>query len=384
MRFDEVVERRGTSSFKWDTRPQIVGIPEDLIPMWVADMDFRAPDAVVNAMIKRARHGIFGYTFPPRDYFSSIADWWKRRHSTHVDEEWIVSAPGVVPGIAFALEAFTEEGDGVVIQSPVYWPFYDVIESMGRKVVINQLKETPEGYEMDLEDLSKKLRDASAFILCSPHNPTGRVWSEEELEELAKVLRDFEGIVISDEIHMDFVFQGRFTSALEIEDLKERLVVLSSPNKTFNIAAIQNGYAIIPNESIRKRFESLLKAHHVSRPNVFSIVATVAAYTEGEEWLKGLLNYIEGNFEVVVKELDGCGGLRVSKPQGTYLMWLDFRETSLKDPFMDILRGGVWLQDGKVFGPGGEGFLRMNVATPRKILKEAIERIKKVLEGAER
>ncbi len=378
MNFDMVIDRKGTNCYKWDTRPDVPGLPGDLIPMWVADMDFAVADEILSAMSQRLKHGIFGYTFPGDEYFDSIINWWKDRYGISVKREWIIPLTGVIPGMALAIERFSSKNDGVIIQPPVYWPFRSVIELNDRIIVENSLSENNGKYTMDFEDLDKKAKSGKILILCSPHNPVGRVWDREELEELAKIVGKRGLLIVSDEIHSDFSFSKEFVSAISIDGLKDRSIVLASPNKTFNIPGIRNGYAIIPNEEIREKFEKSVMAHNM-KPNVFSIIATQAAYSHGEKWFESVRNYILENFSLVKKNLDGCCKVKMKIPEGTFLAWIDFRETDFEDPYIEILKKGVWLQDGKVFGRNGKGFLRMNVATPKKILFEALKRIREGL-----
>ena len=380
MNFDRVIERRGTNCYKWDTKPDIsdTNVPDDLISMWVADMDFVVADEILDALFKRLKHGVFGYTFPGNEYFDSIINWWKERYGVRLKREWIIPLTGVIPGMALAIEKFSSKGSEVIIQPPVYWPFRNVIELNDRIVVENELLENSGEYTMDFDDLDEKAKDSKIMVLCSPHNPVGRVWSDGELEELSKVAKRRELLVISDEIHSDFSFSKKFISAISIDGLRDRAIVLASPNKTFNIPGIRNGYAIIPNEDIREKFEKAVMAHNM-KPNIFSIVATQAAYTNGKEWLENVREYILENFNLVQEKLDGCCKIKMKIPEGTFLAWIDFRETGLEDPYIEILKKGVWLQDGKVFGKSGKGFLRMNVATPREILLEALRRIREGL-----
>ncbi len=340
-------------------------------------MDFEVCDSIKRAIVERVEHGVFGYTFAPPEYRESISNWWMRRHGVRVDPDWIVHVPGVVSGIAVSLLTFTDPDDGVIVQPPVYWPFFEVVEENGRRVVENPLVRIDGTYKMDLEDMKEKLKDARAFILCSPHNPVGRVWSEDELESLVEVLRGWDGVVVSDEIHMDFVFSGKFKSM--IDSNLDRLIVLSSPNKTFNIPGLKGGYAVIPNDSMRREFVRTLRALHISSPNTVVVHATIAAYNECEGWLDETLDYIRHNMEMVKERLEDFG-VGVYLPEGTYLMWLDFLKTDLEDPFTEILKAGVWLQNGEYFGRNGRGYLRMNVATGREVLVEALDRISRVLQ----
>ena len=382
--FDEVVERRGTNSYKWDFKPEVEGnVPEDLIPMWVADMDFKAPSEVLKALEKRVKHGIFGYTFRPEEYYEAITNWYARRHGINVPRSWIVYIPGVVPGIALLLRLFTSKSDGIIIQPPVYWPFFDVIESNSRMIVENTLLLQDDRYIMNLEDLKEKAKGAKAIILCNPHNPVGRVWTKDELEDVAKIAEENDLLVISDEIHMDIIYKPNdFVSMVEIERIHDRLVVLSSPNKTFNLAGIQSAFAIVPNPRIRKIIEKEVNSLHLQLSNVFSIIATMEAYKSGDDWLNDLIEYLEGNINFVLERLQKTC-VKAKKPEGTYLMWLDFRICGI--PFEDLPRilveKGVWLQDGRKFGDTGKGFMRMNIATPRSILEEALSRIIRAVNG---
>jgi len=380
--FDEVVERRGTNSYKWDFKPDVEGdAPDNLIPMWVADMDFKSPAEVLKALEERVKHGIFGYTFRPHEYYESIIDWYAKRHGINIPRDWIVHIPGVVPGIALTLRLFTSKNDGIIIQPPVYWPFFDVIKENSRKVVENPLLSQNGKYIMDLEDLEEKLKYAKAIILCNPHNPVGRVWTREELEDLARIVEKGDLLIISDEIHMDIVYEPHdFVSMLEIERIRDRVVVLSSPSKTFNLAGIQSAFAVVPNPHLREVMEKEVSSLHLKSSNVFSIVATIEAYKKGGYWVDGLIEYLKGNVNIVLERFrKTC--VKVVEPEGTYLMWLDFRECDI--PYKDLpkilVENGVWLQDGRKFGEAGEGFMRMNIATPRSILEEAISRILKVV-----
>ena len=318
MNFDRVMDRKGTNCYKWDTKPDVPGIPEDLISMWVADMDFVVADEILSAISERLRHGIFGYTFPADEFFNSIINWWKDRYGVALKREWIIPLTGVIPGMALAIENFSSKGDGVIIQPPVYWPFRNVIELNDRVVVENELLESDGKYSMDFRDLDEKAKDNKLMILCSPHNPVGRVWSYEELKELSKIAKERNILVISDEIHSDFSFSRKFISAISIGDLRERVIVLASPNKTFNIPGIRNGYAIIPNEDIREKFQRSVMAHNM-KPNIFSTVATQAAYSRGKKWLDGVRDYILENFKLVENELNGCCGVKMKIPEGTFL-----------------------------------------------------------------
>lgn len=376
--FDEIIERKGTNSYKWDTKPDIeVNILQNLIPMWVADMDFRSPFEVLKAFEKRVKHGIFGYTFRPKEYYEAIMNWYAKRHGIDIPRNWIIHIPGVVPGIALLIRLFTFKNDRIIVQPPVYWPFFDVIKSNSRIVLENTLLLQNNRYIMNLEDLREKAKDAKAIILCNPHNPVGRVWTIDELENVAKIAKKNDLLVVSDEIHMDIVYKPNdFVSMLEIKNIHDKLVVLSSPNKTFNLAGIQSAFAIVPNQHIRSAIVREVSALHLQLSNVFSIIATIEAYEKGDKWLEDLIKYLEENINVVLKNFQKTC-VRTEKPEGTYLMWLDFRKCGMQFENLPrmLLEKGVWLQDGRKFGDSGKGFMRMNIATPKSILEEALSRI---------
>jgi len=368
------VDRKGTNSYKWDVKPE--GAPEDLISMWVADMDFRSPEPVIEALRKRVDHGIFGYTFKDNEYFESLIYWMKSYHDIDIKREWIVPIPGVIFGIAAALRLFTTEGDKVIIQPPVYWPFFSTIKENKREIVPNDLVFKDGKYRMNFEDLKEKAKDAKAFILCSPHNPVGRVWDEEELTKLIEILKEDDILLISDEIHSDLIY-NKFHSIVKFHDMYDKIIVLTSPHKTFNIPGLHIANALIPNETLRKEFENYVKALHLHMTNPLSAVAMIAAYRKGREWLKDTLKYIRKNMEMVVEWAKNKKFVDANLPEGTYLLWLDFRETGLDGDkiFEILLKNGLWLQNGKNFGCAGNGFMRMNVATSREIVRKALRRI---------
>ncbi|MCD6450128.1 MAG: pyridoxal phosphate-dependent aminotransferase [Thermotogaceae bacterium] len=370
------VNRKGTNSYKWDMKPERA--PEDLISMWVADMDFKSPEPVIKALKERVEHGVFGYTFKDDEYFESLIHWMRSYHDIEIKREWIVPVPGVVFGIAASLRVFTEEGDGVIIQPPVYWPFFSTIRENKRKIIENELVYENGTYKMNFEDLENKVKDARAFILCSPHNPVGRVWNESELKTLIEVLKRNDVFLISDEIHADLIFK-KFHSTVEFYEIYDKIVVLTSPSKTFNIPSLHIANALIPNEDLRKSFEDYVHALHLDMTNPLSMMAMVTAYKEGRKWLEETLKYIRRNMEIVVKWTESKDYVDAYFPEGTYLLWLDFRKTELDSDeiFEKLIKSGLWLQNGKNFGSAGNGFMRMNVATSEKIVKEALQRINK-------
>ena len=375
--FDIVVPRRGTNSLKWDSRT-------DLLPLWVADMDFRAPKPVIDAVIDRARHGVYGYAIFPDSYFAAIANWLARRHGWTIQREWITFCPGVVPALNIAVQTFTQPGDKVIVQPPVYYPFFAAIEENGRRCVANNLVYRDGYYSMDFEDLEEQAHDprVKLLILCSPHNPVGRVWSRKELERLGQICLDNDIMIVSDEIHCDIVCRGK--KHVPIASLSEALAANSitcmSPSKTFNLAGLQTAYAIIPDAKTRDCFAAANKVH---RANVFGLEALIAAYDGGEAWLESMLDYVEGNLQflrdVVAKRMPK---VRVVPLEGTYLAWLDCAQVGLDPGELDRLileKARVWLDDGPIFGPGGAGFQRINLACPRSILEKALERLEEVV-----
>ncbi|ABR31108.1 cystathionine beta-lyase [Thermosipho melanesiensis] len=369
--FNNVPNRKGTNSFKWDLKPNV-------LPLWVADMDFEVSEEIKEAIKSRVNHGVYGYTFRPKSYYEAIINWFRNYHAFDIKREWIVPIPGVVPGISFAIQAFTLPGDKIIIQPPVYRPFHEVVVELGRRLIYNKLIESDGYYKMDFEDLENKIdKDVKMLILCSPHNPVGRVWKEEELKRLGEICLRNNIIVVSDEIHADIVYKRKHNVFLGVnEKFFKNSIVLTSPNKSFNIAGLQSGNAIIPNKCLRERFEKIINSQHLGLSNIFAIVATEVAYNYGRQWLEKLLDYLYQNVLLVKEFLEKELNIKVSVPEGTFLMWLDFRK--FDDAYNRVLNAGVWLNDGKDFGPGGEGFLRMNIATSREILNEALKRIKSI------
>lgn len=376
--FDEVIDRRHTSSMKWDTNKD-----EGILPLWVADMDFRSPRPVIDAVKEIAERGIYGYTFAPESYHEAVAEWLLKRHAMETRGEWIKFGPGVVPAINMLIRAFTETGDKVIIQRPVYYPFFISIDNNHRQILDNPLKYNDGQYEMDFEDLESKAADPQAklLILCSPHNPVGRVWTKEELTRLGEICLRNGVIVISDEIHHDLIFRGNKHTAFATisEDFAQNSVTCTAPSKTFNLAGLQTSTIIIPNERLRARYSEVLESNFLRRPNIFGIAALDAAYRHGEEWLEELLDYLQGNLDFLTDFVERrMPQIRVVKPQGTYLVWMDFRELGMRgrqlEDFM-LNRARLWLDEGYIFGSTGDGFERINIACPRATLTEALNRL---------
>jgi cystathionine beta-lyase len=382
--FDKVIDRTGTESLKW-VYPRKVLKVEDAIPMWVADMDFEAPPAVVEAIRRRAEHGVFGYPLVPPSFYAAAIDWLKRRHGWQVEKTWMAMTPGIVPALNYCVRAFSKPGDGVLIQTPVYHPFYYAIENHGRRLVRNPLRFDGRRYAMDLEDLDRKAAEARLLILCSPHNPVGRVWSREVLEELARIAVARDLVVISDEIHHDLVYRGHHHQVLAAlsPEIAARTVTCIAPSKTFNIAGLSTAAVIASNPALLKAFEDEAERSGFDLGNALGIVAFEAAYRHGETWLDELLPYLEGNIDVMEKFLaERVPQVRLIRPEGTYLALLDCRALGLDPDGLNdffLKRAHVYFSDGKIFGDEAAGFVRVNFACPRSVLIEALERIERAV-----
>ncbi|MCM1268596.1 MAG: pyridoxal phosphate-dependent aminotransferase [Bacteroidales bacterium] len=384
--FDREIARRGTGCIKYDCAAER-GMPEDVLPLWVADMDFETSSYVLDAMRERLDHGIFGYTEEIAGYFESVRDWMQRHHDFTVEKSWLVKTPGVVFALAMAIQAYTEPGDAVLIQQPVYYPFEGVIRDNGRKMVTNTLQLGEDGgYHIDFEDFERKLveHQVKLFLLCSPHNPVSRVWTKEELLRLGDLCLKHRVIVVSDEIHADFAFQGKHHvfAALK-KEYAECSVICTSPSKTFNLAGLTLSNIFIPNGELRRRFRKCVDAAGVSELNVMGQVACKAAYTQGEEWYQAMMRYVAENIAFIRTYVEeNLPGVRMAPHEGTYLVWLDFRELGLSEAALEhkiAHEAKLWLDGGGMFGAGGAGFQRVNAACPRKLLREALERIRAVI-----
>ena len=386
LNFDEIIERKGTDCLKYDFAVKR-GKPEDVLPFWVADMDFRTTSYVEDALIERAKHGIFGYSESQEDYFHAIAGWMHRRHHWDVEPDWLIKTPGVVFALAMAVKAFTEAGDCVLIQQPVYYPFSEVIQDNGRVVVSNDLYlGTDNRYHMDLEDFEQKIVEhhVKLFLLCNPHNPSGRVFTREELTGMGEICLKHGVTVVCDEIHNDFVFQGEHTVFASIKkEYADISVTCTSPSKTFNLASMLISNIFIPNEKLRQRFQHEVNAAGISQLSVLGLVATQAAYEHGDEWYEKMMAYVKSNIDYARNYVEEyLPGIKMINGEGTYLVWLDFRGTGIETEELDrriIYDAKLWLDSGKIFGKTGEGFQRINVAAPRKTVTECFERIRKIL-----
>ncbi|MBL4646471.1 MAG: pyridoxal phosphate-dependent aminotransferase [Rhizobiales bacterium] len=382
--FDRVIDRRNTHSMKWDALQEKLGLSgPDLLPMWVADMDFRAPPAVAETMRKLADHGVFGYFGDSKQYKSSICNWMKTRHDFDVDPDWILTTHGIVAGIGFAIKAYSEPGDGVVVFSPVYHMFGNTIRASGRKLIESPLRQVQGRYEMDLENLASQIDSSTKLVLlCSPHNPGGRVWSAQELKALGQFCSDHNLILVSDEIHHDLVYAGHkhTVTANACPDITDRLVTMTATTKTFNIAGILTGNVIISNAELRKKYIAAVNALGSGAPNGIGVQLATAAYSEGADWLDALLPYLQSNRDLlndaVAKHMPG---VRSMKLEATYLSWYDFSGTGMSpQEAVDLVqkKARIAINQGGSFGEGGEGWLRFNIACPRATLEEAIDRLK--------
>lgn len=382
--FDEIIERRGTNCVKYDELKDYFG-NENLVPLWVADMDFRTPDFIVDALKKRCEHEVFGYTFGSDDYYNSIINWVKYKHDWDIRREWLSYIPGIVKGIGFAVQCFTQPGDKVIIQPPVYHPFRLVPQHMHREVVYNPLKMVDGVYRMDFEQLEAIIDGCKMLILCNPHNPGGVVWEKSELQQLAEICAKHHVLVVSDEIHCEMTYPPytHHPFASISDTAAAGSITFMAPSKTFNIAGIVTSYAIIPDEALRNQFYSFMEAGEFNAGTIFAYAATEAAYTYGAEWLQQMRTYVVDNVRFVDNYLkDNIPQIKVYLPQASFLVWLDcsdmkLSQTELVDLFQN--KAGLALNDGSIFGPGGEGHMRLNVGCPRSVLVSALSSLKKAL-----
>lgn len=384
-RFDTVIERHNTASWKWDKTNKVFGT-SDILPMWIADMDFAAPPEVVEVVKQKADHGIYGYATFTDSFYQSITGWMKRRHNWEIEEDWISITPGVVPAISIAVQAFTEPGDGIIIQTPVYPPFFRCVKANKRQLVENPLRFEDGRYVMDFDDLESKLSPSvKMMILCSPHNPVGRVWSEADLTRLAELCLKHNVLLLSDEIHGDLVFKGHRHIPLAMlgPEIAANTVTFTAPSKTFNLAGLYTSATIISNPQLRKKFNALLEVLSVGEGNVFGIAACEAAYNGGEPWLEELLPYLEANADYLEHFIKSkIPQVKMTKPECTYLAWLDFSSLGMDGPELRnflIHQAKVGLNDGITFGKEGAGFARLNFGCPRALLEEGLQRIKKAI-----
>ena len=384
--FDTVTDRRGTSCLKYDFKAER-GYPENVLPLWVADMDYPTAPEIVEAIQKTASHGIFGYTVPKQEYFDTVLKWYAERFDYRPDSRSCVITPGVVFAISAAVRAFTKEGDAVLIQPPVYYPFFSAVTENGRRLAENELVYHDGKYSIDFEDFECKVKEneVKLFILCSPHNPVGRVWTEEELRHLGEICERYGVTVISDEIHSDFVREGHrhtvFTNACP--RLKSRTVVCTAPSKSFNLAGLQVSHIFIENARLRHRFKAVLSAQGYTEVNTLGLSASRAAYEKGGEWLAQCREYIEGNLQFAKTFLaERLPMLRLVEPEGTYFAWIDFSALGLDRQALNgliIHKAHLWLDAGHIFGAASDQFQRIVLACPRAILRQALEQLEKAV-----
>lgn len=384
--FDKIIERRGSGALKCDALKERYG-RSDLIPLWVADMDFATPDFIVDALRKRMEHPIFGYTMDPADYWPTVIQWIEQHHQWKVEREWLSYIPGIVKGIGMVINVFVKPDEKVIIQPPVYHPFRLVPKGNNREVVYNPLRENADGsYSMDFDNLEKVTDEkCRVLILANPHNPAGILWDKDTLVRLADFCYKHHILVISDEIHCDMALWGgkHIPFATVSPEAAACSITFGAPSKTFNIAGIVSSYAIVPNEEIRKKFFGWLMANELNEPTIFAPIATIAAFRHGEEWRQQMLRYIEGNIEFIQ---DYCREhlpmIKPLKPQASFLVWLDCRALHLTQKelvhlFVD--EAHLALNDGAIFGKQGEGFMRLNVGSPRAILKQAMDQLREAI-----
>ena len=383
MDFDEVIDRRGTHSSKWDTMEELYGVsPDNGISMWVADMDFRAPKIIQEKLRGINSHGIYGYYGDYKEYNNSIKWWMKNRHNWEIDTSWIFTTHGLVNGTGLCIDAFTKPGDGIILFTPVYYQFSNLVEAARRKVVECPLKLIDNHYHFDFVEYERNLSgDEKMVILCSPHNPGGRVWTKNELQEVAKFAKKHDLVLVSDEIHHDLVYPNKSHTVMPIADpsVCDRLVMMTATTKTFNIAGAHSGNVIISDPNLRQKFSQRIKALGIS-PNSFGLFMATAAYSpEGAQWLDELLHYIDGNRVIFDREINKIPGLSSMPLEGTYLAWVDFSGTGMEEEefiYRVQEKAKIAVNHGSTFGTGGEKFLRFNLATPRTLVVEATKRLK--------
>ena len=384
--FDRVIDRRNTDSIKFDFATEF-GLPADALPMWVADMDFPAPEPVLKAARAAVDHGIFGYTGVKADYYDAVRGWFERRFGWHTEKEWIVYTPGVVFALSMAVRALTQPDDAIVIQPPVYRPFFQMVKQNGRRLVESPLIYADHRYTMDYDDFERVIieNNVRMYILCSPHNPAGRVWTREELRRVGEICKRHDVIVVSDEIHCDFTWPDHpHTPFIEaVPELAERTIVCTAPSKTFNLAGLQVSNLFVPGEAMRKALQAEIDRTGWSGLNNVGLAACKAAYREGDSWLDALKDYLRGNVAFLRDYLrERLPMLKLVEPEGTYLAWVDFSEMGMTpEQLHDLVanRARLWLDDGNIFGREGEQFQRFVLACPRSTLKEGLDRLARAI-----
>ncbi|MDR1942170.1 MAG: pyridoxal phosphate-dependent aminotransferase [Endomicrobium sp.] len=386
--FNKIIDRKNTDSLKYDCAKKY-GFPPDVIPLWVADMDFQTPPQVVKALKKCARHAIFGYSEPDDAYYATVQNWFLKRFAFKSQREWIVKTAGIVFSLAASIKAFTKPGDAVLIQTPVYHPFHSLITMNKRKLVKNSLINSNGAYSIDFDDFEKKIVEnkVKLFLLCSPHNPVGRVWTKQELKKMADICLKRGVLVMSDEIHCDFIYKGfKHTVFANLgEKHLKNCAIFTAPSKTFNLAGLQASNVFIADEILRNKFKTELEKTGYEQLNVMGLTACRAAYKYGHSWVRELNAYLEKNLDYIKKYLKAnIPQIKLTDPQGTYLIWLDFNALGLGQNGLRRLtvdKAGLWLSNGKIFGAEGRGFFRMNIACPLRTIKTALERLKTAIDA---
>ncbi len=379
--FNKPLSRDNTFSEKYESKIEKFGT-DDVIPLWIADMDLPSSQAIQSALIKRVKHPIYGYTVYYDTYYESIIRWMNKSHTWKIQREWIAPISSIVTGLHLAVEVFTKKGEGVIIQPPIYPPFYRAVKNHKRKLLENELKLLNGRYEIDFDDFEKKAKEAKIFLFCSPHNPTGRVWSKIELERLVYICKKNNVIIISDEVHADLVYGGnQHIPIATLKDAKDITITLNAPSKTFNVAGIVSAYAIVENSSLRRRFHEIFKRYSLSEPTPISLSATVAAYEQSDVWLEELLVYLKGNLDFIKRRLGNIPNIKAMPTESTFLIWLDCHAVNLDDKELQdffVKKAKLGLNPGFTFGKGGEGFMRLNFATSMETLEMAMDQLEKV------
>jgi cystathionine beta-lyase len=383
MNFDEEINRYKSNSLKYDFKND-KRKPDDVLPMWVADMDFKCCDEILNDMHRKINHGIFGYSKNDENYFNAIKNWYSTNFNTELKQEWLITTPGVVFALATAVKIITNENDYVLINNPVYYPFTEVVEDNKRKIISSNLILIDNHYEIDFNDFENKIKQykIKLFLLCSPHNPVGRVWTENELDKIIEICKRYNVFIVSDEIHSDFVWKGNHICLLKYENYQNNIILCTAPTKTFNLAGLQVSNIFIPNAEVRQKFQLELWNTGYSLINIMGLVACQSAYEKGQKWLDELRDYLLENINYVDTFLkENLPKIKLIYPEGTYLLWLDFNGANLSDDRIEELmlnEAKLWLDNGKMFGETGKGFQRLNIAVPRRKLKYALENLKRV------
>jgi cystathionine beta-lyase len=379
--FDEIYSRKGTNTVKYDLAKQMFGT-EDVLPMWVADMDLKTPDFILDAIRQRTNHEILGYTIRGDSFYQSIIQWIRQRHQWEIKKDWISFSPGVVPALSMIIRAFTKPGDKIIVQPPVYFPFFHSVTNNGRQLIYNQLKYENAAYSFDIENLKSQIDSRTKMILlCNPHNPVGKVWKKHELSELAEICLKNDILMISDEIHSDIIFnnQKHIPLASISQEISQNTITTFAPSKTFNLAGLSTSYLVISNQKYKTIYDNYLSDLHLNNGNIFGNIALESAYMKGEDWLTAMNNYIQKNTDIV-RNFSKTHQDKISlvEPEATYLLWLDFRKLQMNDENLRefiIKKAKLGLNPGTQFGPGGEGFQRINVACSRVIVKQALHQL---------